>query len=57
MAPELLELAITHTSDALCKVDIYALGLVMWEIVTQCYDYSCKENRILKILFYSIYDF
>ncbi len=40
MAPELLELAITHTSDALCKVDIYALGLVMWEIVTQCYDYS-----------------
>jgi hypothetical protein len=57
MAPELLELAITHTSDALCKVDIYALGLVMWEIVTQCYDYSCKENQILKILFYSIYDF
>ncbi len=45
MAPELLELAITHTSDALCKVDIYALGLVMWEIVTQCYDYSCKKIK------------
>jgi serine/threonine protein kinase len=42
MAPELLELAITHTSDALCKVDIYALGLVMWEIVTQCQEYPCK---------------
>ncbi|CAF5211960.1 unnamed protein product, partial [Rotaria magnacalcarata] len=39
MAPELLELAITHTSDALCKVDMYAVGLVMWEIVTQCQDY------------------
>ncbi|UJR10503.1 hypothetical protein I4U23_014706 [Adineta vaga] len=40
MAPELLELAITHTSEALCKVDMYALGLVLWEIVTQCQDYS-----------------
>jgi serine/threonine protein kinase len=42
MAPELLELAITHTSDALCKVDMYALGLVMWEIVSQCQEYPCK---------------
>ncbi|CAF1055582.1 unnamed protein product [Adineta steineri] len=40
MAPELLELAITHTSNALCKVDIYALGLVLWEIITQCQEYS-----------------
>lgn len=45
MAPELIELAITHTSDALCKVDMYALGLVMWEIVTQCQEYPCKNNR------------
>ncbi|CAF4401863.1 unnamed protein product, partial [Rotaria magnacalcarata] len=29
------------TSDALCKVDMYAVGLVMWEIVTQCQDYPC----------------
>ena len=42
MPPELLELAITHTSDALCKVDMYAVGLVMWEIVTQCQEYPCK---------------
>ena len=47
MAPELLELAITHTSDALCKVDMYALGLVMWEIVTQCEEYPCKTNIVL----------
>ncbi|CAF1022569.1 unnamed protein product [Adineta steineri] len=40
MAPELLELAITHTSNALCKVDIYALGLVLWEIITQCQEHS-----------------
>ncbi len=43
MAPELLELAISHTSDALCKVDMYALGLVLWEIVTQCQEYPCKR--------------
>lgn len=59
MAPELLELAITHTSDALCKVDMYALGLVMWEVVTQCQEYPCKttklivtdRNIIMKLLF------
>ena len=44
MAPELLELAITHTSDALCKVDMYALALVLWEIVTQCEDYSASVD-------------
>lgn len=44
MAPELLELAISHTSEALCKVDIYAVGLVMWEIISQCEDYSCKKQ-------------
>ncbi|CAF1316062.1 unnamed protein product [Adineta ricciae] len=44
MAPELLELAITHTSDALCKVDMYALALVLWEIVTQCEDYSSSVD-------------
>ena len=43
MAPELLELAITHTSEALCKVDMYAVGLVMWEIITQCLDYPCER--------------
>lgn len=43
MAPELLELAISHTSEALCKVDIYASALVMWEIVGQCVEYPCKR--------------
>lgn len=40
MAPELLELAISHTSEALCRVDMYALGLVLWEILSQCKEYS-----------------
>jgi serine/threonine protein kinase len=36
MAPELLEGVIAHTREALCSVDMYALALVMWEILTQC---------------------
>jgi len=36
MAPELLEGVIAHTHEALCSVDMYALALVMWEILTQC---------------------
>ena len=34
MAPELLEGVITHNHEALCSVDMYALALVMWEILT-----------------------
>jgi serine/threonine protein kinase len=36
MAPELLEGVIAHTREALYSVDMYALALVMWEIITQC---------------------
>lgn len=35
MAPELLEGVIAHTREALCSVDIYALALVIWEILSQ----------------------
>ncbi|UJR31792.1 hypothetical protein I4U23_019270 [Adineta vaga] len=40
MAPELLEGVITYTHDALYSVDMYALALVLWEILTQCDGYS-----------------
>ena len=36
MAPELLEGVIAHTREALCSVDMYAMALVMWEVITQC---------------------
>ncbi|CAF0794595.1 unnamed protein product [Rotaria sordida] len=45
MAPELLEGVITHTHEALCSVDIYALALVMWEIITQCDVYPTTVYR------------
>ncbi|CAF3358334.1 unnamed protein product [Rotaria socialis] len=43
MAPELLEGVIAHTREALCSVDMYALALVMWEILTQCEEYPTTE--------------
>ncbi len=57
MAPELLEGVIAYTHDALYSVDMYALALVMWEIVTQCDVYPMKgkdkkkQKRFSSILF------
>lgn len=45
MAPELLEGVIAHTREALCSVDMYALALVMWEILTQCDVYPMTVYR------------
>ena len=36
MAPEVLEGAITFTRDAFLRIDMYALALVMWEILSRC---------------------
>jgi serine/threonine protein kinase len=44
MAPELLEGVIAYTHDALYSVDMYALALVMWEIVTHCDIYPVTGN-------------
>jgi serine/threonine protein kinase len=56
MAPELLEGVIAHTREALCSVDMYALALVMWEILTQCDVYPMtgkfQKQKIIQIHFY-----
>lgn len=36
MAPEVLEGAINFTRDAFLRIDMYACGLVLWEIVSRC---------------------
>uniref|UniRef100_T1KC41 Serine/threonine-protein kinase receptor n=1 Tax=Tetranychus urticae TaxID=32264 RepID=T1KC41_TETUR len=36
MAPEVLEGAINYSQDSLYRIDIYALALVLWELVSRC---------------------
>ena len=36
MAPEVLEGAITFNRDSFLRIDMYACGLVLWEIMTRC---------------------
>ena len=40
MAPEVLEGAIIFSRDSLIRIDIYALALVMWEVL-----YRCREKE------------
>ena len=36
MAPEVLEGAINFNRDAFMRIDMYACGLVLWEMATRC---------------------
>lgn len=36
MAPEVLEGAINFQRDAFLRIDMYAFGLVLWELVARC---------------------
>lgn len=36
MAPEILEGSITFMPDSFLRIDIYACGLVLWELVSRC---------------------
>ena len=36
MAPEVLEGAIMFNRESFLRIDIYALGLVMWEMISRC---------------------
>jgi len=38
MAPEVLEGAINFSRDAFLRIDMYACGLVLWEIASRCCD-------------------
>lgn len=43
MAPEVLEGAICFNRDAFLRIDMYACGLVLWELVSRC---SAAEGQI-----------
>ena len=36
MAPEVLEGAINFQRDSFLRIDMYAMGLVLWELVARC---------------------
>ncbi|KAG5450143.1 Activin receptor type-2B [Clonorchis sinensis] len=37
MAPEVLDGAIQFSRDAYLRIDVYAMGLVFWELMSRCY--------------------
>jgi len=40
MAPEVLDGAIQFNRSAFLRIDVYALGLVIWELMTRCFGAS-----------------
>lgn len=45
MAPEVLEGAINFQRDSFLRIDMYAMGLVLWELVSRCSDIDGESNR------------
>ena len=45
MAPEVLEGAINFQRDSFLRIDMYAMGLVLWELVSRCTVTDGESNR------------
>lgn len=45
MAPEVIEGAIDFNGDAFLRIDIYACGLVLWEMVSRCNAHNFISNN------------
>lgn len=50
MAPEVLDGAITFQRESFMRIDVYALALVMWEMVSRC---TATESEFLSQFFNS----
>lgn len=44
MAPEVLEGAINFQRDSFLRIDMYAMGLVLWELVSRCSDIDGESH-------------
>lgn len=44
MAPEVLEGAINFQRDSFLRIDMYAMGLVLWELVSRCSENNGESN-------------
>lgn len=51
MAPEVLEGAINFTRDSFLRIDMYACGLVLWELASRC---TVQDVNYLHIYFSSL---
>lgn len=47
MAPEVLEGAINFQRDAFLRIDMYAMGLVLWELVSRCTAADGERSQLL----------
>lgn len=47
MAPEVIDGAIDFNRDAFLRIDIYACGLVLWEMVSRCNAYNLPFTNYL----------
>ena len=45
MAPEVLEGAICFHQESFLRIDVYAFGLVLWEIASRCVIPNSKIDR------------
>lgn len=50
MAPEVLEGAINFTRDSFLRIDMYACGLVLWELASRC---TVQDVRYYSLFNYS----
>lgn len=50
MAPEVLEGAINFQRDSFLRIDMYAMGLVLWELVSRCSETDGKPNSARMLL-------
>lgn len=54
MAPEVLEGAINFQRDAFLRIDMYAMGLVLWELASRCTAADGKEKVLFKYIYHII---
>ena len=43
MAPEVLEGAISFYQESFLRIDVYAFGLILWEIASRCEILNSKQ--------------
>ena len=50
MSPEVLEGAVNFQREAFMRIDMYACGLVLWEIATRCVIDGSKLFSLVYVL-------